>query len=139
MVDPLDFSSRSPHNRGMAKLTVVFGVLLIVLGVGGFIASGNAAKTALIPAYVGLPLVILGAVATKPNLRMHAMHASVLLAMIGFLMSAIRLAVALSRGEGSALGRFTLGGMAVLTGLFVVLCVRSFIAARKARQASAAP
>ena len=33
----------------MAKLTIVFGVVLIVLGVWGFVATGSTHPTALIP------------------------------------------------------------------------------------------
>lgn len=117
----------------MAKATLVIGILLIALGVGGFIGSGYAAKTALIPAYVGLPMAILGAIGLKPDFRMHAMHAAVIISLLGFLASAGRLGMALSRGEGSALGRFSLSAMALLTLIHVILCVRCFIAARKAR------
>ena len=123
----------------MANITMIFGALLVALGVGGFVASGQLhdkyAPTALIPAYLGVLLAIMGALAANPKLRMHAMHVAVLFALLGFLMATWRVIKAVTSGEGTTLGRVTIGGMAVLTGIYVVLCVRSFIAARKARQA----
>jgi hypothetical protein len=132
---PLDIRPSTPHNRTMAKVTVLIGVLLIVVGVGAFLASDPRATTALIPAYAGVPMAILGFFALKPNLKMHAMHAAVMISLLGFLMSAVVLVIRLVRGQGTTLGRFTLIAMAALTLIHVILCVRSFIAARKARQA----
>ena len=118
-------------------MTIVFGVLLVLLGIGGYLP--NQAKTALIPAYVGIVLLIAGAVATKPNLRMHAMHAAVLVSLLGFLASAGRIGMAAAKGTfgENTLATVSLGGMAILTLIHVVMCVRSFIAARRDRQAAA--
>ena len=44
----------------MAKITITFGVLLILLGVIGYLAPGIHSLTALIPAVFGLVLVVLG-------------------------------------------------------------------------------
>ena len=121
----------------MANISIVFGALLVALGVGGFVASGQMhghyAPTALIPAYLGVLIAVMGGVAQNPKLRMHAMHIAVLFGLLGFLMATWRLIKALSSGEGTSLGRFTLGGMAVLTLIYVILCVRSFINARRNR------
>ena len=59
----------------MPLTAIVFGILLIGLGVGGFFGTGAAHPTALIPAAFGLVLALLGLVALlKPNLRKHVMH-----------------------------------------------------------------
>jgi hypothetical protein len=42
--------------------TLVFGAALIAVGVGGYVATGKASKTALIPAYFGGVVVGLGLV-----------------------------------------------------------------------------
>ncbi len=47
----------------MAKLTIVFGVLLIAVGITGYVMTGSAHPTALIPCWIGLVLVIAGALA----------------------------------------------------------------------------
>ncbi len=68
----------------MARLTIVVGILLIVLGVGfyaGLMAAEDSAPsvTALIPAFFGLPILLCGLLALKESLRMHAMHGVALL------------------------------------------------------------
>ena len=115
----------------MAKLSIAFGIALILVGIGGFIP--NQAPTALIPAYVGIILAICGMVAMKPDLRMHAMHGAVLLALIGFVAAGWRLAISLSKPAVDSVAVTSQLLMTVLCGVFVVLCIRSFIAARRAR------
>ena len=44
----------------MAKVTLVFAVLLIALGLAGFLGTGHAHHTALIPAWFGLALGLFG-------------------------------------------------------------------------------
>ena len=123
----------------MAKISIVFGLLLAAVGVIGFSMTGFEHKTALIPTWLGCLLIAMAVLAiAKPKLNMHAMHVNVLFALLGCLMALYRLIPALIKGEGTAASRVALGGMAILTGIYVALCVRSFIAARKARQAAAA-
>jgi hypothetical protein len=116
----------------MAKLTIGIGVALIALGVIMFVVTD--AKTSLIPAYFGIPLVICGAVALNDAYRKHAMHVAVVIGLLGFLMPLGRLIPVLVQGRTPApMALVGLLGMMALSGLFVVLCVRSFIAARRAR------
>jgi len=44
----------------MAKITVVFGAVLIVVGLAGYFLTGRQSVTALIPAFIGLPILVLG-------------------------------------------------------------------------------
>ena len=115
----------------MAKLAIAFGVALILVGIGGFMP--NQAPTALIPAYLGIVLAICGLIAMNPAYRMHAMHAAVLLALLGFLAAGGRLAVSLSKTSIDTIAVSSQSLMTALCGVFVALCVRSFIAARRAR------
>jgi hypothetical protein len=124
----------------VAKLTIVFGVLLVLLGVGGYVASGMESWTAMIPAIVGIVLVILGAWgAAKPGIRMHMMHAAVMVGLLGFAGSVpgaiklVRWAGGTEPARPGAVVAQTI--MAVLMVAYVALCVKSFIAARKARKA----
>jgi uncharacterized membrane protein HdeD (DUF308 family) len=119
----------------LAKLSIAFGVALILVGIGGFLP--NHAPTALIPAYVGIVLAIFGVAAMKPTLRMHAMHFAVLLALIGCFAAGGRLAISLSKTPIDNVAVTSQSLMTVLCGVFVFLCVRSFIAARRARRLSA--
>ena len=126
----------------MAKLTIVFGVILILLGVGAYVATEMQSWTALIPAFVGVPLAILGAVAqAKPGIRMHVMHAAVSLGLLGFfgtVPGVVKLLKwQLNNVEPQRPAAVVVQSiMAVLMVAFVALCVKSFIAARKAREAT---
>ena len=118
----------------MPGFSIAFGIALIAVGLAGFLP--RHAPTALIPAYVGIVLIICGVIARKPGLRMHAMHGAVIFALLGFLASAGRLVVSLAKPAIDSLAVSCLSLMAVLCGIFVVLCIRSFIGARRARRAS---
>jgi len=118
----------------MASTTLVFGVLLVLLGVGGYVLSGTSSVTALIPAFFGLPLLGLGLLARSESMRKHAMHGAATLALVGCagaLFSLLRT----TTGPRSPVAVFSQAAMVVLTAAFVALCVRSFKAARLARTA----
>lgn len=123
----------------MAKLTIMFGVVLILLGLVGFFASPLHAPTALIPSIVGLILAILGFVALTDDAkkRMLFMHIAVTIGLLGFLGTAKSIFdyIQMIRGVQFAhpIAVEEKAAMSVLLLVFVVLCVRSFIAARRAR------
>ena len=124
----------------MARAALIFGILLILLGLVGYTATGRTSPTALIPAGFGLLILVCGLVGRRESLRPHAMHAAALLALIG-LTGTIRAPFQLL-GGGAADGAASAAvlsqtAMAVLCLAYIALSVRSFIAARKARTASA--
>ena len=118
----------------MPSTSIACGALLILVGIIGYVyglMNASASITALIPAFFGLVLVILGFLAqTKENLRKHLMHAAVLVALIGFLMTAGRLLSKLGSLTHSA-AVFSQLAMALICLVFVILCVKSFINARR--------
>ena len=125
----------STYNPWVANTTILFGLLLTALGLAGYLIAGAASVTALIPAFFGVVLLVLGFLARAESLRKHAMHAAAAVALIGFagaLMSLLRAPFA----TRSALANFSQAAMAVLTAAFVVLCIMSFRNARRARAAS---
>lgn len=117
----------------MPGTAIWFGRLLILLGILGYgygLTAGSASVTALIPAAFGVVLMVLGhAASARENLRKHLMHAAVLVAVIGFMMTAGRLALKFSELSLSA-GVVSQAVMAVICLIFVVLAVRSFAEAR---------
>jgi hypothetical protein len=118
----------------MASTTILFGLVLTALGFAGYFLTGTSSFTALIPAVFGLLLVVLGFLARSEASRKHAMHAAVTVALVGFL-GALMSLLRTPAGVRSAAAVYSQLAMIVLTGLFIVLCVRSFIAARRARKA----
>ena len=119
----------------MPLVAIVCGALLIAVGVAGYtLAEADSSGTALIPAGVGILLLLSGAIAQmRPGTRKHVMHVAVTVGLLGFLAAAGRLAMVLAQGKGSTLARASGAAMALICGVFVVLCVRSFIAARRNR------
>ena len=122
----------------MAGYSVVFGIVLIVLGGWGYFgaAEEHRSMTALIPAFFGLALLLLGLLAFKEHLRKHAMHAAAALGLLGCIGGIVRLVMKYSK-DGNLEGRGPLasGLMALTCAVFVGMCVNSFIAARRARTA----
>jgi hypothetical protein len=116
----------------MASTTIVFGILLTLLGLVGY-ALTRTSLTALIPSVFGLLLLILGFLARSESIRKHAMHAAAVVALLGCVGALIPL-LRTSSGVRPAIAVFSQVAMVVLTAAFVGLCVRSFIAARRARR-----
>ncbi len=120
----------------MARLTITIGILLTLLGVAFYVGLTVAAGTypsvtALIPAFAGLPILLLGVAALKESIRKHAMHGVSLLALLGFLLPVGRLGLQVARGaEIKKTVLMSLVLMAVLCGILLVACVRSFVRAR---------
>jgi uncharacterized membrane protein HdeD (DUF308 family) len=125
----------------MPIVTIVYGLLLVVLGVGFYAGTGEASVTALIPAFFGVPLLVCGVLARRERLLKHAMHAAAvlgLLAFLGGLPGLVRFFVFIHGGTvarpNAVLEQAILAALSLV---FVALCVRSFIEARRARAASA--
>ncbi len=123
----------------MAKITIGLGLVLVTLGLGSYFGTGRESITALIPAFFGLPLLLLGLVALKESMRKHAMHIAAVIGLLGFggtVSGLMKLPVLLTGGE---LARPTAvavqAGMAIVCFIFVVLCVWSFMKARRANAA----
>jgi uncharacterized membrane protein len=120
------------------KITIILGVFLTLLGFGGYFGTDAKSVTALIPAFVGVPFILLGLLARNDNLRKHVLHAAAMLGLIGFIGAAYRPIVKLTSGD--AIENWTpitlQAIMAVSCLIFVGLCVKSFIDARRRRTAA---
>lgn len=125
----------------MAKLAIWFGVALIVLGVVGFVLTGHVHPTALIPAWFGIALAICGALASTPDARrrMLWMHIAVTIGLVGFVFPGVMAIKEWMGAHGGPLADPAAvkdqAAMSVICLIFMVLCVRSFIAARRMRAA----
>ncbi len=127
----------------MATPTIIISIILIVDGVIGYLLgqpnpeTGNVSKTALIPIFFGLPIFFCGLIARNEKFRKHAMHLAVMIGFLGFIGAGMRVPksiVALNENpDGSPLALISQTVMAIVCLVFVILCVRSFIQARKAK------
>ena len=119
----------------MANKALMTGGLLIVLGIVVTIASDSGSVTSLIPAFVGVVFILIGLVArAKPELNHHVMHAAAAVSLIAILGS---LGSLFGRGS-SGWALFAQLATIVIVGVFLQQAVQSFIAARKAREATLA-
>ncbi len=125
----------------MPRVTRVTGIVLIVLGGVYFFITGASHPTALIPAFFGIVLLLCGALANSPDPKrvMLWMHIAVTVGLIGFLFPGFRALRALLGSTTLTPGKQTAAieslVMAVVCGLFTAVCVRNFIANRRARLA----
>ncbi|HLY40120.1 MAG TPA: hypothetical protein VKR52_02860 [Terracidiphilus sp.] len=122
----------------MAKVTLVFAVLLVVLGLVGYFGTGSQHSTALIPTWFGLALGVFGFLAISPSesRRKIFMHINVTIGLLGFLGAAIRAIQEFVHASGTGKSPDPIAvsaqiAMAALLLIYVALCVRSFIAARR--------
>src|SRR5580692_1368638 len=78
--------------RLMAKTTIIFGVVLVVLGLASYFGTGSAHPTALIPTWFGLALGIGGFLAISPSekRRKIVMHINVTIGLLGLIGAAAK-------------------------------------------------
>lgn len=123
----------------MPLITIGYGSMLIIIGVVGYFATGQSSITALIPAILGFIAEICGVLALKEHLLKHAMHGAAMVGLLGVLGTLRVLPQIPSLLDGSAerpAAVLAQGLTLVLSAIFVGLCVRSFIEARRAREAA---
>lgn len=120
----------------MANIAVLFGLLLTGLGVFGYLPEMKSI-TALIPSFVGVPLVVLGILAYGEALRKHAIHAAAGLSLIGFLAAVGRGGSKLAQGEDVNKAQACILIMAGLCAAFLAICMKSFMDARRRRASGA--
>jgi hypothetical protein len=122
--------------------TVVVGVILCAIGLFGYFgsASDNPSPTALIPAGFGVVLIALGIVAHHKSARKHAMHAAAAVGLIGFLLAGGRgfMKLGLAASDDLTISRPVrlVILMALVCLIYVIMCIRSFIATRRQRAAA---
>ena len=115
--------------------TIVYGALLIVLGVTGYFMIGMKSVTALIPAFLGIIIFVCGLLAQKESRRKLFMHIALVFGLLGLLgtASALPSLFTMLGGEevtrpGAVIGKSV---TAILSLVFLIIGVKSFIDARR--------
>lgn len=124
----------------MGRITIGIGLALIALGGGFYVGTGMKSITAMIPAFIGLPVAVLGGfgLSENENVRKHTAHVAVMLTLLGALAGLGRGIPGLFKEDSNKTAVMATLIMAAICILHVILSVRSFIAVRKAREAEAA-
>lgn len=124
----------------MSRTTIAFGALLILLGLGAYgyaMTGAQASVTALIPAFLGVPILGLGLAAVRwPHRRGLLIHIAVGLAGLGLLgagpgLLALPTLIQSPDAVARPLAVVVQSIMAVLCLVYIALAIWSFIAARR--------
>jgi uncharacterized YccA/Bax inhibitor family protein len=126
----------------MPGYAILFGLLLTALGVTAYVSPDTLGGgkpyqiSALSPAFIGVPILLTGILAIAAlGTRKHAMHFAAMLGLFGTIGGLVPAVLRKFEIQTAVIVGIS---MSVLSALFLGLCVKSFIDARKARQ-SAAP
>ena len=119
----------------VANVTIGYGAFLIAWGIAVSVLSESNSITSFFPSMLGAPLLVSGVMTLrkpeKKKLWMHIAATFGLLCALGGTRFFMVMGDGLDYASGSTL-------MLLLTGsAYTTVCVRSFIAARKAREAAA--
>ena len=113
----------------MAKITIFFGATLVVVGLAGYLFTGRQSVTALIPAFVGLPILILGGVGICPAREKLACLIAAILTLLGLggCVSGLMKLVSLLRGNEVArpAAVYLQSLMAILSLIYLAIYIRN--------------
>ncbi len=123
----------------MVRFTTTVGVALVLLGIGAYVLTSAVSITALIPAFVGVPLLACAAVARSATRRRPALAVALAIALLGALGSSMNViqigdAIAGTAQRPSAVWVSTI--MFVLLVAYLVVGTRALLADRRDRTAA---
>lgn len=125
-----DFTLLFDFMTPAVRTALLSGALLVAWSVVTFFLSESRSPTAFIPAGFGVLLGIFGLIATKESARKHAMHGAAVVGLLGLLGGfGMGIKKVVSEPGLAAYSQLFLGLVSLV---FLVVCIRSFIAARKA-------
>jgi hypothetical protein len=119
----------------MVTTTRLIGFILIAIGIVGYVGTGMASLTALIPAMIGALFLVLALAARSPEARKHMMHVAVAISLLAILGTLPRLVPSLLAGNIARPAVISQTLMVLVLLVHLVLGVKSFIDARRARAA----
>lgn len=115
----------------MGKLTMIFGALLGILGLGAYATSENKHVTILIPAFIGLPLLLIGAVGGQDKGNKEPTIVAGAFSLLGLLVSLQGLFLpqlfrsTAEHPEEHPMRRAVQGSTAVISGAYLGVAARS--------------
>lgn len=124
----------------MTRISIVFGILLTVLGVGMFVLTNHptyVSWTPIIPAFFGVVLALLGWLGEGPGEKPYAMHIAAVVAALGAGMAVVRLRMLPRQWMNGVYEMNNAQRETLLMGLtclvFVIICLISFVRERQGR------
>lgn len=122
----------------MPRITLGLGTLLVLVGVIAYVATAFASWTALIPAILGVVLFVSGLLARRrQKLGIHVALAVAVLGILGTSMNVAQVGALIAGEAERPVAVITSTITFVLLLVYVVLGIRSFMAARRWTSAQA--
>lgn len=127
----------------MPRLALIFGSLLSAVTIATIVYNGGYKSfSVFIPLILGTLLEAAGAIGMQPSLRKHAMHGAAAVSLLGgvsCLFMGFKQLMALSSDQPPSIDKIgSVWATAILCLTFLALCIRSFIQARRDREAAQA-
>jgi hypothetical protein len=113
----------------MIRATFSYAIFLLILGIGGFISTG--ATTSLIPAFLGLPVVILAQFARRVSLRRYLLPGAAGIAGLGLLAALSRLIPAITAGFSFGTATISLSLLALSSAAYLIYGITAVLGARR--------
>ena len=112
-------------------LTTLYGLFMVIWGISISLISGSSSITSMIPAFIGVPLALIGFISMiKPIFRKALMHIAVVIGIIAFL-GGLDFFRGMFNNYYAGLSKL----MLLVTGfVYVYFCVQSFIFVRRQKK-----
>ena len=112
-------------------LTTLYGLFMVIWGISISLISGSSSITSMIPAFIGVPLALIGFISMiKPIFRKALMHIAVVIGIIAFL-GGLDFFRGMFNNYYAGLSKL----MLLITGfVYVYFCVQSFIFVRRQKK-----
>ena len=112
-------------------LTTLYGLFMVIWGISISLISGSSSITSMIPAFIGIPLALIGFTSMiKPTFRKALMHIAVVIGIIAFL-GGLDFFRGMFNNYYAGLSKL----MLLITGfVYVYFCVQSFIFVRRQKK-----
>jgi hypothetical protein len=138
-MNPVSDASQKRPEITMILKTLFVAALMIAVGVYGYTSQdpNKASPTAAIPAAFGVVMAVCAVIAVSPSRRKHAMHAVAVLSLFGAIGSLYPVVKRAMQEKPIDLAEPAVQVSlvsSILCLILLIFCVRSFIAARKARR-----
>ena len=122
-----------------SKISIIYGIILVIFAVFVSAASGSKSVTSYIPAMLGLPIIFFGLVAlVAPSKQKLVMHINVVIGLIIFLgglsvVGIIFSGTPLASNLWANISKLFLG---ISGALYLAFCIKSFIFIRRQKVVS---
>ena len=112
-------------------LTTLYGLFMVIWGISISLISGSSSITSMIPAFIGVPLALIGFISMiKPTFRKALMHVAVVIGIIAFL-GGLDFFRGMFNNYYAGLSKL----MLLISGfVYVYFCVQSFIFVRRQKK-----